>query len=103
MTFLICAILNIFLITPVAFVASAGRGYLLSISFVILSLILTQLIFVGIPGGSPWLPWALPALYSGVAGEAAPDAKVISYVLFAIAVAAGYAGTVAWWRWADQK
>lgn len=103
LTFLVCALLNILLISPVAFVASAGRGYLLPISFVILSLIVTQLIFVGIPGLSPWLPWALPALYSGVAGEAAPDAKIMSYVLFGIAVAAGYAGTVAWWRLADHK
>lgn len=102
-TFLLCALMNILLITPVAFIASAGRGYLLPISFVILSIIITQLIFVGIPVLSPWLPWALPALFSGVAGEVAPQARIVSYVLFGIMVLAGYAGTIAWWRYADHR
>lgn len=101
--YFMCALLNTLLITPVAFVASAGRGYMLPISFVILIMILTQLMFVGLPGFSFWFPWALPALYSGVAGDAIPPPGFISYLLYGFMVLAGLFGTTAWWRYADHK
>jgi ABC-2 type transport system permease protein len=101
--YMACAVLNSLLITPVAFVASAGRGYMLPISFVILIMILTQLIFVGLPGFSVWFPWALPAMYSGVAGAGIPPPGMISYIIYAITVLAGLFGTIAWWRFADHK
>ncbi len=101
--YLVCALLNTLLITPVAFVASAGRGYMLPISFVILIMILTQLMFVGLPGLASWFPWAFPALYSGVAGEAIPSPGFFSYVLYMITVLTGLFGTMAWWRYADHK
>jgi len=101
--YLICMILNILLITPVAFVASAGRGYILPISFVILIMILTQLLFVGLPGLSPWFPWALPGLVSGVAGLMVPAPGAASYLLYTITVIGGIFGTMAWWRFADHK
>jgi ABC-2 type transport system permease protein len=101
--YLVCTLLNTLLITPVAFVSSAGRGYMLPISFVILILILTQLLFVGLPGLTQWFPWALPALYSGVAGIAIPSPGFLSYLLYFITVVAGLFGTTAWWRFADHK
>jgi ABC-2 type transport system permease protein len=101
-TYLICSLLNIFLITPVAFVASAGRGYILPISFVILIMILTQIIFLGIPSFSYWFPWALPALVSKVAGQAMPQAGFPSYLLYGMLVAGGLLGTVWWWKHADH-
>ena len=101
--YMVCAILNVLLITPVAFVASAGRGYMLPISFVILIMILTQILFVGLPGITFWFPWALPALFSGVAGDAIPPPGLISYFLFALTVLAGFLATVAWWQYADHK
>jgi ABC-2 type transport system permease protein len=101
--YLICAALNALLITPVAFIASAGRGYMLPIGFVILILIVTQLLFVGIPGLSFWFPWALPALYSRVAGEAIPPPGFISYLIYLFALLAGLFGTLAWWKYADHK
>lgn len=101
--YLVCTLLNTLLITPVALVASAGRGYMLPISFVILILILTQLLFVGLPALSFWFPWALPALYSGAAGEAVPSPGKISFALYFITVFAGLFGTMAWWRFADHK
>jgi len=101
--YLICTLLNTLLISPVAFVASAGRGYMLPISFVILIMILTQLLFVGLPGLAIWFPWALPALYSGAAGVAIPSPGFLSYVLYFITVVAGIFGTTAWWRFADHK
>jgi ABC-2 type transport system permease protein len=102
-TVLVAALLNSLLITPVAFVASAGRGYMLSISFVILIIILSQLLFVGLPGLTFWFPWALPALFSGVAGAAMLSPGFFSYFLYIVTVLAGLFGTMAWWRWADHK
>jgi ABC-2 type transport system permease protein len=99
----VCTILNALLITPIAFMASAGRGYMLPISFVILMLIMTQLLFVGLPGLSQWFPWAFPALLSGVAGAAMPSPGLLSYLLYAFTVLAGLFGTMAWWRYADHR
>jgi len=101
--YLVCSLLNSLLITPVAFVASAGRGYMLSISFVILIIILSQLLFVGLPGLTLWFPWALPALFSGVAGAAMPSPGLFSYFLYILTVLAGLFGTMVWWRYADHK
>jgi len=101
--YMICAILNAFLITPIAFIASAGRGYMLPISFVILIMIITQIMFVGLPGLSFWFPWALPALFSRVAGDAIPPPGFISYLIYSITILAGLFGTMAWWRFADHK
>ncbi len=101
--YMVCTILTTLLITPVAFVASAGRGYMLPISFVILILILTQLLFLGVPSLSFWFPWALPALYSGVAGDAIPQPGIISYLIYSIVVLGGLFGTISWWRYADHK
>lgn len=101
--YLECALLNSLLITPVALVASAGRGYMLPVSFVILILILTQLMFVGLPALSFWFPWALPALNSGVAGEAVPSPGMVSFAIYFMTVFAGLFGTMAWWRFADHK
>ena len=101
--YLVCTLLNALLITPVAFIASAGRGYLLPISFVILIMIFTQILFVGLPPVTPWFPWALPALFSGVAGESLPVPGLLSYLIYSVTVIAGLAGTMAWWRFADHK
>ena len=102
-TYFICAILNALLITPVAFAASIGRGYMLPISFVILLLILTQLIFVGLPALSFYFPWAIPALYSGVGGDTVPPPGFISYLIYGLTIIIGLVGTIIWWRCADHK
>lgn len=102
-TYLICSLLNSLLITPVAFVASTGRGYMLPISFVILIIIITQILFVGMPQLCIWFPWALPAMYSGVAGAVVPSVEFISYLLYIIVILAGILATVWWWRYADHK
>ena len=101
--YLLCSLFNTLLITPVALVASAGRGYILPISFVILILIITQLLFVGLPALAFWFPWALPALFSGVAGESIPAPGFISYFLYILVILGGLIGTMAWWRYADHK
>jgi len=102
-TFIECAFFNMLLITLVAFVASLGRGFLLSIAYVILTLIFTQLIFVGMPSLTIYMPWALPALFSGIAGQAAPEPTSLSYVIYFLTVILGFIATAGWWRFADQK
>ncbi len=89
--------------TPVGLVASYGRGYLLAIAYVLLTLITTQFVFLGVPGLSPYFPWAIPALSSGLAGPDLPHAGIISYLILLFTCIAGFYGTAAWWKYADQK
>lgn len=101
--FSVAALLTILLCTPVAFIASAGRGYLLAIGVVILLLIMTQLLGTAAPGMSIYFPWAVPALCSGVAGSALPPAGPVSWIILIITSILGYVGTAAWWELADQR
>lgn len=101
--FLKGTVLNALLITPVAFIALVGRGIMLPISTTILILILTQIIFVGIPSITPYFPWALPALISGVGGEATPAAGPVSYIIFLFTFLSGLLGTILRWKHADQR
>jgi len=101
--YFLAAFMNILLITPVALVASAGRGYILPISYVILTMIFSQLLIVGLPSISYWIPWLLPAVLSGVAKSLSPTPGFMSYLLYAIVVIGSLAGTIIWWNRADQK
>jgi ABC-2 type transport system permease protein len=100
--YLMSASLTMLLCTPVAFIASMGRGYLLPIGFALLTLIITNLVAIGLPGFAPYFPWAFPALFSGVAGGVIPQPDMWSYIIYLFVVALGYAGTVLWWQFADQ-
>lgn len=93
------AALEMLLVAPVAFVASAGKGYLLPIGFVILTLVLAN--FAGSFGFGPYFPWAIPGIYSHGAGSAGLGAA--SYIILVATSVIGMVGTFAWWRYADQK
>jgi ABC-2 type transport system permease protein len=97
------SILTLLLCTPVAFLASASRGYLLAIGFAVLTLIVTNFVAIGVPNMMPYFPWGIPALYSGIAGrEALPHAGMASYFILVSTGILGVVGTAAWWRFADQ-
>lgn len=100
--YLISSFLTILLCTPVTFIASLGKGYLLPVGYALLSLIVTNLIAVGAPGLVPYVPWAFPAIFSGIGGVAMPQVTVWSYIIFILTIAFGYTGTVLWWKFADQ-
>jgi len=100
--FINSSILTFLLCTPVAFLACISRGYLLPIGFAILTLILTNFVAIGLPNIMPYFPWAIPALYSGIAGNELPQAEAISYFILIVVSIAGFIGTAAWWRFADQ-
>jgi ABC-2 type transport system permease protein len=92
--------LTILLVTPISFIASAGRGYLPPMGVAILAIILAQL--VAAAGWGDYFPWSIPALYTGVAGPAYGDLGIVSYLIVFLTSLAGFAATLAWWEWADQ-
>jgi ABC-2 type transport system permease protein len=101
--FMVTSFFTMLLCTPVALVTSYARGYLAPIGFVIGTLILTQILFVGIPNITLYFPWAIPAIYSGVSGAGAPTPNLTSYILLISTIGLGFIGTMAWWRFADQN
>ena len=97
---LITAILAILLCPPVSFIASAGRGYLASLGFVVFSVVLAQII--GALGFGAYVPWAIPALFSGLGSEAGGSLNFMSYTILVVTSIAGLFGTVYWWKYVDQ-
>lgn len=97
-----CA-LTILLCSPVALIACMSRGYLLPIGFAILTLVMTNLVAIGLPNFTPYFPWAIPALFSGITGVALPKAGVLSYGVLLLTSVGGLVGTAVWWRFADQS
>ncbi len=101
--YFISGLLTIALCTFAGLITSMSRGYLLPITFVILTMMLTQFVMIAIPGISPFFPWAIPALYSHVAGPLAPPPGLTGYIVLFITSISCLAGTIAWWRYADQR
>ncbi|KPK83010.1 MAG: hypothetical protein AMS27_13435 [Bacteroides sp. SM23_62_1] len=100
--FTITSILTILISTPVAFFASWGRGYLLPLGYIILTMILSQFIIAGFPGATPYIPWAIPAIYCGAAGPEISHLPDASGIILGATCVLGLAGTGLWWRYADQ-
>jgi ABC-2 type transport system permease protein len=94
------AILTLFLCPPVFLIASVGRGYLAPLGFVILTVVLAQII--GALGFGAYVPWAVPALYSGLGSETGGSLTIVSYSLVVLTGFAGLIGTIFWWNYADQ-
>jgi ABC-2 type transport system permease protein len=99
--FTIVSLLTILLCTPVAFFASYGRGYLLPMGFVILTLIIAN--FTGLVGLGPYFPWAIPGIYSAPSDTEGMQLVFSSYIILVFTSVLGFVGTITWWRFADQK
>ncbi len=56
---------------------------------------------VAIAGWGAYFPWAVPALYAGLAGR--ENLELASYLLVFLMGLAGMAGTYLWWKFADQN
>jgi ABC-2 type transport system permease protein len=91
----VSALLTTVLVTPIAFVASAGHGYLPPLGATVLAIFLAQIIAV--LGWGEYFPWSIPALYSQ-GSRLAP----VSFVIVLLAASAGLAATFVWWQRADQ-
>src|SRR5688572_21150373 len=97
---LVTAGMTLLLMTPVAFIASMGRGYLPPLAWAVLTIFFSQIIAA--TGWGDWFPWSVPALYSGVVGPRSEQLGIHSYVLVMLAGIAGFAATFWWWLNADQ-
>lgn len=95
------SLLTILLCTPVAFFASYSRGYLLPMGFVILTLLMAN--FTGLLGLGPYFPWAIPGLLTAPAGTEGMQLTLTSYIILLLTFVFGLGGTLALWRFADQK
>ncbi len=94
------AVLTIPLMSFVALLASTGRGYLLPFGWTIFTLFLANI--SAIMGWGGWFPWAVPGLFSGMAGSRAEFIGPHSYAAVIITSLIGLAATFYWWRNADQ-
>jgi ABC-type transport system involved in multi-copper enzyme maturation permease subunit len=86
--------------TPIAFFAIWGKGYLAPLGFVALALVFAQI--VAATGYGNYFPWSVPGLFSGAGGEYKANLNAMSYVVLILTGIAGYLGTVAFWKYADQ-
>jgi ABC-2 type transport system permease protein len=86
--------------TPFAFLASAGKGYLLPIGLTMLAVITANL--VSALGWGDYFPWYIPSILSGMAAEGSRITGVSYGIIFATAVI-GIAATVLWWQKADHQ
>jgi ABC-2 type transport system permease protein len=100
--YVVSALMTVLLFPFISFITCFSRGYLLPVGISILILIVTQFVFLGIPGITPYFPWAIPGLYSSVAGPLSPKPGLLSYVILGITSFSGIAATSAWWRYADH-
>jgi ABC-2 type transport system permease protein len=100
--FCVTALLTALLSPLIAFFASWGRGYLLPIGVIILTMIITNFTVNVVPEASAYIPWAIPAIAGGAAGPDKAQVEVISLIILFFTGALGIAGTLAWWRYADQ-
>jgi ABC-2 type transport system permease protein len=92
------------LLSPLAaLIACISRGLLMPIVYLLLTMIITQFSFIAVPPFTPYLPWAIPALSSGIAGIGLPNAGPVSYFILVLTAMGGFAGTSAWLRYADHK
>ena len=95
MMIVVAVCLTITLVTPIAFAASAGHGYLPPIGVMILLMGLSQLINAA--GYGEYFPWSVSALY--VQGE---NLGAISFIIVILTGIIGLIGTFLWWERADQ-
>jgi ABC-2 type transport system permease protein len=99
--FTMVSLLSMLLCTPVAFFASYSGGFLLPLGIIILTMIMAN--FSGLVGFGPYFPWAVPGLFSAPSGTEDIHLSIASYVILFLTSILGLAGTLAWWRFADQK
>ena len=98
-TLALVACLVIVDVFPFAFFASVGRGYLLPVGITLLVLMLGNV--VAVAGWGNYFPWAVPALYAGLAGKGNLDAA--SYFIVLLTGLVGLVATYLWWKFADQN
>lgn len=95
------ALITIMLLPFVAFFASLGRGFMPAFGWMIFTVVIAQI--AAITGWGGWLPWSVPALFSGAVGPRAEYLGMHSYVIVVLASLISLVATFYWWRNADQS
>ena len=98
--FLMTTFLTLFLISPVAFFASYGKGIVAPLGFVIFTLILAQ--FIALMGIGPYFPWSIPGVYTVSSDAYGMHLTTASYIILSATFVVGLLATIAWWRRADH-
>lgn len=90
----IAAGLMLLVTTPVALIASVGRGYLAPLASTVAALVLAQV--AAALGRGDLLPWSVPAVAAGLA----PDTELgaTGMVVALVTGVTGVVATIAWWR-----
>ncbi len=94
------AFLTLILCPPVAFFAYFGRGIILPLGFVMITMIMAQ--FIGLVGLGPYFPWAIPGVNIAPAGTPGMQLVPVSWIILALTGLAGFFGTISWFNKADQ-
>jgi ABC-2 type transport system permease protein len=87
----------ILVVTPFAFFASIGRGYLLPIALAMVALLFANLVIV--IGRGEYYPWAIPMLYA----EGKAHLPPVSFAIVFLTGLLGWVATDYWWKHADQS
>jgi ABC-2 type transport system permease protein len=98
--YFVTAILSLLLSPPVAYVASAGRGYLPPIGIIIGCMALANLF--GNIGLGAYFPWSIPMLYTNAIEAPGTRLSMVSYIILILTGLAGIIGTIVQWKYADQ-
>ena len=93
----VTACLTFVTITPFAFLASVGRGYLLPIGVAILALMMANVVQVA--GWGEYYPWAVAGLYT----QPKSLLPAASYAIVLVTGLAGMLATYLWWKYSDQS
>jgi len=93
----VSAALAILVVTPMAFFASAGRGYLLPIGIAGLLLMMANVSVI--IGWGEYFPWAVPALYA----QGKSQFGMPSYLIVVLTGLVGVVATYLWWKYSDQS
>lgn len=93
---LFACLLTLTLITPIAFFANAGRGYLPAVGVMFLVSFFAQVLTIA--GWGEYFPWAIPALFAQ-----GKQLETVSYVIVFLTGILGMAATFIWWEFADQN
>ena len=104
--YILTTCMTILVTTPVALVASMGKGYLAPLAYIIAAALLAQFINVGLPGLDPYVPWTIPVIFStagSVNGSTFPSLNILSYGILIGTSVFGIMGTLVWWNFTDQS
>jgi ABC-2 type transport system permease protein len=94
--FMAVALLTMFVSTLSSFLANVAKGYLAPIGLIFLIIVIVNVV-VNI-GLSPYIPWTIPGLLFSER-----TLMPISIAILTITGITGFVGTVAWWRYKEQK